>query len=136
MAAVVDLKEEYKVIDVKEEENGITVAKHCINSDCTTFGLLPANTNKFIERFPEFEIKRKNVMINGVQMDIIERNGIRKGEICPICLEPLEYVSKDFVSTPCRHSFHFRCLLDSLVRSSKCPKCRTELNFKCKEERI
>jgi Ring finger domain len=134
MVAVVDLKEKYKVIDVKEERNGSTIAKHCMNSECTTFGLFIENTNKFIERFPEFEIKRKNVMVSGVKMDIIERNGIRKGEICPICVGLLEYVSKDFISTPCRHSFHFKCLFTIMMLSSKCPVCQTELKFKCENE--
>ena len=98
-------------------------------SDCMTFGLLSANTNKFLERFPEFDIKRRNVMVNGTRMDIIERGGIRKGERCPICQERLEYISKDFVSTPCHHSFHFTCLLTLMIRSHVRPICRTELGF-------
>ena len=131
MAGIVDLKEQYEILEIKEEKNETTIAKHCINSDCTTFGLITTDTDKFLQVFPEFEIKRKNVTINGIIMDIIERGGIRKGEKCPICLEPLDYVSKNFISTPCRHSFHFRCLIKSMARNHLCPICRTELGFKC-----
>jgi hypothetical protein len=71
--ALVDLKERYDVLDVREEKNGETIKKHCFNPNCTTFGLLTENTSRFLEHFPEFEIKERGVMIGGVPMNVIER---------------------------------------------------------------
>lgn len=36
---------------------------------------------------------------------------------CPICMEPIEDVAKNCVTTTCEHRFHSSCLMQNIVRN-------------------
>jgi Ring finger domain len=135
-AAVLDLKEKYEVVSVVEEKNGIGIEKHCLKSDCSTFGLISEKTDVFVLRHPDFQIKKRGVIIGGVKMDIVERIGFLKDEECAICLHRFDYISKNFCSTSCGHSFHLDCLFTYMQRGQNCPICRTDLGFQCKKMEV
>jgi len=70
-----------------------------------------------------------------ISMD--ELNEIDTG-VCPICYEKLRFLKYDeeeeeikptsnVVTTPCGHSFCFKCLSKHLDRKNTCPMCREEL---------
>ena len=44
-----------------------------------------------------------------------------EGNICVICMEPL---GTDTVNMGCAHHFHGQCLVNHLLRSTRCPICR------------
>lgn len=54
---------------------------------------------------------------------------MEQGEICSICLTPLE--SKNILVTKCNHCFHASCLF-KIVKTDKCycPICRKNLLYK------
>lgn len=59
-------------------------------------------------------------------------------EECPICLENLNEFDKT-LTKPCCHYYHFKCIkLWTDKSSSKCPKCRLEINklFKINENKL
>jgi Ring finger domain len=62
---------DYKVVDVQEEGD---IRKHCMNSECTLFGLSSEQkiAEKFVRENPEFKIRKRGVVVAGVKMDIIE----------------------------------------------------------------
>lgn len=49
-----------------------------------------------------------------------------KNEDCSICFVPFEE-NKSYVSTPCHHNFHKKCILKWLQIKSNCPCCRTDI---------
>jgi tetratricopeptide (TPR) repeat protein len=56
---------------------------------------------------------------------------------CSICLESFAFLTENFCSTKCGHSFHFDCLMEVLSgRASQCPICRAELGFRCQREGV
>ena len=46
------------------------------------------------------------------------------GSHCPICLET---TNVDWISTPCKHTFHYTCLFTWMTRHDTCPVCRSTL---------
>ena len=85
--AIVDMEQELNVIDVIDEKDEEGVRKHCFNSTCDIFGIISSNSEslKFVQKHPEFIIKKRNVLVKGVIMDIIERIEFMKNKVCPIC---------------------------------------------------
>ena len=45
---------------------------------------------------------------------------------CTICYEALN-VNANFVSTPCKHLFCFKCMVQHLRNDNRCPMCRVNL---------
>ena len=50
-------------------------------------------------------------------------------ETCPICLDDLDR-DYDIVTTRCKHTFCFSCLLKNIKIDNKCPLCRNEIEEK------
>jgi len=65
---------------------------------------------------------------------IINKKFLKENE-CPICLEKIDF-EKDFVTTQCKHRFHFSCLQKSLKNNNCCPVCRETLCEKKDIEKI
>ena len=66
-----------------------------------------------IDKFNTYEIKDKN------KMDTLK---------CAICLE--DYQDGDrYISLPCLHNFHSKCILKWMNFGNKCPKCNFELTI-------
>ena len=68
-------------------------------------------------------LKTKNYISTIINKKILEENE------CPICLEKIDF-EKDFVTTKCKHRFHFSCLQKSLKNNNSCPVCRETLSEK------
>lgn len=49
-------------------------------------------------------------------------------EECPICLEEFKDEAYVNIETVCKHTFHFRCIVQTFLktRNLKCPLCRQE----------
>ena len=87
------------------------------------------NNREFIEQLKAISDQGK------ISMD--ELNTLDTG-VCPICYEKLHFLKYDdeeeeikpvtnVVTTPCGHSFCFKCLSKHLDRNNTCPMCREEL---------
>lgn len=47
---------------------------------------------------------------------------------CPICMDYIEFTTKNFVTTECGHCFHTNCLMKSVAHNGfGCPYCRTKM---------
>ncbi len=47
---------------------------------------------------------------------------------CPICMDPIESITRNCVSTECGHCFHTNCLMTSVAHNGfGCPYCRTQM---------
>jgi hypothetical protein len=77
------------------------------------------------------------------QEDVITMDELNETDVgkCPICyetLKPMIYENDAFkanpniTTTPCGHTFCYRCLSKHLETKSKCPMCREKLCFKQK----
>jgi len=87
------------------------------------------NNREFIQQLKAINDQGK------ISMD--ELNTMDTG-VCPICYEKLHFLKYDdeeeeikpvtnVVTTPCGHSFCFKCLSKHLDRKNTCPMCRVEL---------
>ena len=48
-------------------------------------------------------------------------------DICTICHDPI-VAGSPLMSTPCHHTFHFRCLSPWMLRETTCPTCHQLLS--------
>lgn len=47
---------------------------------------------------------------------------------CPICMDAIEEVNKNYITTECGHCFHANCLMKSVAHNGfGCPYCRTTM---------
>ncbi|GLJ34873.1 hypothetical protein SUGI_0702110 [Cryptomeria japonica] len=50
--------------------------------------------------------------------------------VCAICLDPLEKCFGDMKELPCKHIFHYNCILRSTKIKNCCPMCRRKYDYR------
>ncbi|GLJ34869.1 hypothetical protein SUGI_0702060 [Cryptomeria japonica] len=54
-------------------------------------------------------------------------------DVCAICLDPLEKCYGDMKELPCKHIYHYKCILRSTKIKNRCPMCRDK--YDCRERK-
>lgn len=50
--------------------------------------------------------------------------------LCVICLDPLQKCYGDMKELPCKHTYHYNCILTSTKTKNNCPMCRGEYDYR------
>ena len=109
----------------KEYNDCIKLCKPCPNlfgNDCCCESLDPVLPVTIGEQFIRCKLKVKSY--------------IKFGEDCPICFDPIKHKANAYL-TGCGHSFHRKCLFDTIhakwqvkpFSTLKCPMCRSTLGY-------
>ena len=51
---------------------------------------------------------------------------VNKDEACPICFDTFEN-DCGVLQLPCKHVFHYDCVMKWFEKNSTCPKCRSDI---------
>ncbi len=57
---------------------------------------------------------------------LITNNNLEHQESCVICMETFQMYDR-IITLECNHIYHSQCIIEWIVRSSSCPKCRATL---------
>ncbi|GLJ34870.1 hypothetical protein SUGI_0702070 [Cryptomeria japonica] len=54
-------------------------------------------------------------------------------DVCAICLDPMQKCFGDLKELPCKHIYHYNCILKSTKIKNRCPMCREK--YDCRERK-
>ena len=86
--------------------------------------ITPKDYNLFIEEEAKLPDFARNLPIT--IFHVYQYNNDNIAKICSICLEEF-IIGKKYITLPCFHFFHIKCISDWLNRNKCCPLCKTEI---------
>ncbi|GLJ34445.1 hypothetical protein SUGI_0692720 [Cryptomeria japonica] len=108
-------------------------------AECIAYGLFVLNTAGFLlladyfginvyslDETPEISDEEAAEILGSPS----ERINCDVEDLCVICFDSLENSCEDLKQLPCKHVYHYKCILRSTKFNNSCPLCREKFNYR------
>ncbi len=84
------------------------------------------------DKFNVFKRKIKKTRI--VPLTLIKKDNIFNEELCIICY--VNFKKQNYISLPCNHIYHEKCILKWLDNKMECPICKMAVQWSFSKNKI